>query len=65
MSISPFDLLNLVYVSLRGKVFRSALSTLGVFMGVVAISAPLQVYYIGRAILLSTCRAHDTNQLTF
>ncbi len=63
MSISPFDLLNLVYVSLRGKVFRSALSTLGVFMGVVAISAPLQVYYIGRAIIVRDMAQREVPQI--
>ncbi len=63
MTISPLDLLNLVYISLRGKLLRSALSTLGVFMGVVAVSAPLQVYYIGRAIIAREMAQREVPQV--
>ena len=63
MSISPLDLLNLVYVSLRGKLLRSALSSLGVFMGVVAVSAPLQVYNIGRAIIARDMEQREVPQV--
>ena len=63
MSISPIDLLNLVYVSLRGKLLRSALSSLGVFMGVVAVSAPLQVYNIGRAIIARDMAQREVPQV--
>ncbi len=63
MSISPLDLLNLVYVSLRGKLLRSALSSLGVFMGVVAVSAPLQVYNIGRAIIARDLAQREVPQV--
>ncbi len=63
MSISPIDLLNLVYVSLRGKLLRSTLSSLGVFMGVVAVSAPLQVYNIGRAIIARDMAQREVPQV--
>ena len=63
MTISPFDLLNLVYISLRGKLLRSALSTLGVFMGVVAVSAPLQAYNIGRAIIARDMARREVPQV--
>ena len=51
MSLSPLDLLNLAFISLRGKPLRSSLTALGVFMGVVAVSAPLQVRNISQAVL--------------
>lgn len=51
MSLSPLDLLNLAFISLRGKPFRSSLTALGIFMGVVAVSAPLQVRTISQAVL--------------
>lgn len=63
MSISPLDLLNLVYLSLRGKLLRSALSSLGVFMGVVAVSAPLQVNTIGRAIIAKEMAEREVPQV--
>ena len=63
MSISPLDLLNLVYVCLRGKLLRSALSSLGVFMGVIAVSAPLQVNTIGRGIIAREMAAREVPQV--
>lgn len=63
MSIAPLDLLYLVYLSLRGKLLRSALSTLGVFMGVVAVSAPLQVNSIGRAMLAREMAQREVPQV--
>ena len=51
MSLSPFDLLNLTCRSLGGNPLRSALTTLGVFMGVAAVSATLQVGSISRAVI--------------
>lgn len=63
MTISPFDLLNLVYISLRGKLLRSALSSLGVFMGVVAVSAPLQAYNIGRGIIARDMAQREVPQV--
>lgn len=51
MSLSIIDLTNLAFISLRGKPFRSSLTALGIFMGVVAVSAPLQVRNISQAVL--------------
>jgi len=43
MSISPLDLISMTSSSLRGNLLRSFLTTLGVFMGVLAVTASLQV----------------------
>lgn len=51
MGISPFDLLALTCRSLGGNPMRSALTTLGVFMGVAAVNATLQVGSISRAVI--------------
>jgi putative ABC transport system permease protein len=49
MSLSPLDLLDITFRSLTRNPLRSALTTLGVFMGVAAVSATLQVGNISRA----------------
>ncbi|NJL69067.1 MAG: ABC transporter permease [Microcoleus sp. SM1_3_4] len=51
MSLSPTDLLSLTCNSLLGNPLRSALTTVGVFMGVAAVSATLQVGNISRAVI--------------
>ncbi|AFZ29516.1 protein of unknown function DUF214 [Gloeocapsa sp. PCC 7428] len=51
MSIAPIDLLNITYRSLRSNPLRSALTALGVFMGVAAVSATLNVRSISRAVI--------------
>ncbi|MEG5063245.1 ABC transporter permease [Microcoleus sp. B3-A4] len=51
MSLSPLDLLRLTCISLSGNLLRSALTTVGVFMGVAAVSATLQVGNISRAVI--------------
>ncbi|NEP00287.1 MAG: ABC transporter permease [Symploca sp. SIO2E9] len=51
MSLSLLNLLSLTCSSLRANPLRSALTSLGVFMGVAAVSATLQVGSISRAIL--------------
>ncbi|PIG91058.1 ABC transporter permease [Gloeocapsopsis sp. IPPAS B-1203] len=51
MSIAPIDLLDLTYRSLRSNPLRSALTALGVFMGVAAVSATLNVRSISRAVI--------------
>ncbi|WP_375474533.1 hypothetical protein [uncultured Nostoc sp.] len=48
MALSTFDLLNITFYSLGRNPLRSALTTLGVFMGVAAVSATLQVGNISR-----------------
>ena len=51
MGLSIIDLTHLAFISLRGKPFRSGLTALGIFMGVVAVITPLQVRNITSAIL--------------
>ncbi|MBW4625854.1 MAG: ABC transporter permease [Brasilonema octagenarum HA4186-MV1] len=51
MSLSPLDLLNITFRSLGKNPLRSALTALGVFMGVAAVSATLQVGNISRAVI--------------
>lgn len=51
MGISPFDLLNLTCLSLSAKPLRSVLTTVGVFMGVAAVSATLQVRSISQRVI--------------
>lgn len=49
MGLSPLDLLQITFSSLGRNPLRSGLTTLGVFMGVAAVSATLQVGNISRA----------------
>ena len=49
MSLSPIDLLDITFRSLTRNPLRSALTTLGVFMGVAAVSSTLVVGNISRA----------------
>jgi putative ABC transport system permease protein len=51
MGISPLSLIGLSCKSLLGNPLRSSLTTLGVFMGVAAVSATLQVRNISRAVI--------------
>lgn len=51
MSLAPPDLIRFAYLSLKGNPVRSLLSTIGVFMGVFAVSATLEARNIGRAYL--------------
>ncbi|GAB4283759.1 MAG: ABC transporter permease [Oscillatoriaceae cyanobacterium] len=62
MSISTIDLLRLTFLSLRGNLLRSALTTLGVFMGVGAVSATLQVRSIGRAVIAKQLEEREAPQ---
>ncbi|MDZ8185432.1 MAG: ABC transporter permease [Nostoc sp. ChiSLP02] len=48
MALSAFDLLDITFRSLGRNPLRSGLTTLGVFMGVAAVSATLQVGNISR-----------------
>ncbi|MEM9220127.1 MAG: ABC transporter permease [Cyanobacteria bacterium P01_F01_bin.150] len=51
MSLAPPDLVCFAYLSLKGNPVRSLLSTVGVFMGVLAVSATLEARNIGQAFL--------------
>lgn len=64
MSLKPVDLLHLTYRSLRGNLLRSCLTTLGVFMGVAAVNATLQVDAISRAVIADRLAAREAPQIT-
>ena len=63
MSLSPLDLLRLTCISLSGNLLRSALTTVGVFMGVAAVSATLQVGKISRAVIAEQLAKREAPQL--
>lgn len=62
MSIKPFDLLALTIRSLSGNPLRSTLTTLGVFMGVAAVTATLQVGSISRSVIARQIAERDAPQ---
>lgn len=64
MSLAPLDLLYFTYRSLRGNPVRSILTMIGVFMGVTAVSATLQVGSISRAIVARQLAARQAPQVT-
>ncbi|MGC9505426.1 ABC transporter permease [Baaleninema sp.] len=51
MPLSPVDLFKITYSSLKANPLRSSLTSLGVFMGVAAVSATLQVGNISQAVI--------------
>ncbi len=57
------DLLSLTFNSLRSNPLRSFLSSLGVFMGVFAVSGTLQVSDIGKSFLKSELQKMDSPQI--
>lgn len=63
MSLSPLDLLRLTCLSLSGNLLRSALTTVGVFMGVAAVSATLQVGNISRAVIAKQLAEREAPQI--
>ncbi len=63
MSLTPFDLLALTSRSLSGNPLRSTLTTLGVFMGVAAVTATLQVGSISRAVIARQMAERDSPQV--
>ncbi|BBD66986.1 hypothetical protein NIES4072_57360 [Nostoc commune NIES-4072] len=63
MSLKPFDLLALTCRSLGGNALRSTLTTLGVFMGVAAVTATLQVGSISRAVIARQMAERDAPQV--
>jgi putative ABC transport system permease protein len=64
MSLSPLDLLHFTCRSLRGNLLRSVLTTVGVFMGVTAVSATLQVGSISRAVIAQQLAEREAPQVT-
>ncbi len=65
MSLTPIDLLKLTYLSLSGNLLRSALTSVGVFMGVAAVSATLQVGTISRAVVAKKLAEREAPQIVF
>ncbi len=63
MSLSIFDLIGISCDSLRGNRLRSALTTLGVFMGVTAVSATLQVRNISTAVIAEEIQRREAPQI--
>jgi putative ABC transport system permease protein len=63
--LSPFDLLLLTRKSLLGNPLRSGLTTLGVFMGVFAVSATLQVGDISRVMIEKQLAEREAPQVEF
>lgn len=63
MSLSIFDLIRISCDSLRGNRLRSALTTLGVFMGVTAVSATLQVRTISTAVISGELQKREAPQV--
>lgn len=64
MVLSPLDLIILSCNSLRSNLLRSTLTTLGVFMGVAAVSATLQVSSISRAVIEKQLAAREAPQIS-
>ncbi|MDY6940812.1 MAG: ABC transporter permease [Cyanobacteriota bacterium] len=63
MGLKIPDLFKLTYVSLRGNPLRSTLTALGVFMGVGAVSATLQVSNISQAIISQQLDEREAPQI--
>ncbi len=64
MSLALRDLLTLTYRSLTGNGLRSSLTMLGIFMGVLAVNATLQVGAISRAVIAQRLAQRDAPQVT-
>ncbi|MDJ0696013.1 MAG: ABC transporter permease [Mastigocoleus sp. MO_167.B18] len=63
MSLSPQDLINLTCKSLLSNGLRSALTTFGVFMGVTAVNASLQVGAISQNIISKQLAQREAPQV--
>ncbi len=64
MSLLPQDLIVLTCKSLTGNWVRSTLTSLGVFMGVAAVNATLQVGDISRTLIKQQLSKRDAPQVT-
>lgn len=64
MSLTPPDLIRFAYLSLKGNPVRSLLSTIGVFMGVFAISATLEARNISQAFLAQQLASREAPRAT-
>ncbi len=61
--MSPLDLLKLTFFSLRSNLLRSSLTSLGVFMGVAAVTATLQVRTISSGIIQKKMTEREAPQM--
>ncbi len=64
MSLNPLDLLNLTWRSLVGSPLRSGLTTLGMFVGVAAVSATFQVATISRTVIETQLSEQDAPSIS-
>lgn len=63
MSLALFDLLRLTYISLRANLLRSSLTSLGVFMGVAAVTSTLVVRNISNATIARQLQEREAPQV--
>ncbi len=64
MSLAVLDLLTLTWDSLRGNPLRSVLTTVGVFMGVAAVNATLQVGNISSSVIAQQLAKREAPRVT-
>lgn len=64
MGLNVADLFSMTYRSLRGNALRSGLTTLGMFMGVVAVGATLQVRHISEAVIAQQLAERNAPRVT-
>ena len=64
MALSPLDLLLITFRELRGNLVRSGLTTLGIFMGVAAVNATLNISSINSAQIQQKLASRDNPYLT-
>ena len=64
MALSPLDLLLITFRELRGNLVRSGLTTLGIFMGVAAVNATLNISSINNAQIQRKLASRDNPYLT-
>ena len=64
MSLNPLDLLHITWLSLIGNPLRSGLTALGVFMGVAAVNATLQVGAISQTEIARQISEREAPQVT-
>ncbi|NET52033.1 MAG: ABC transporter permease [Merismopedia sp. SIO2A8] len=64
MGLAPPDLIRFAYLSLKGNPVRSLLSTIGVFMGVLAVSATLEARNLAQAFLARQLSQREAPQVT-
>ncbi|TVQ51638.1 MAG: ABC transporter permease, partial [Spirulina sp. DLM2.Bin59] len=63
MALTPLNLLLVTFNALRGNPVRSLLTTLGVFMGIVAVNSTLQVRVISEQVIESQLESQLAPQI--